>query len=156
MTAELRRELIGEMPQTGTVDWESISLWNPDWKIKSEVHGDAPTKLPQLAGRQNVLMTHPFRHQSGATIERNITVPSGKTTQLHFNVAAREKGKWVLRVFAQARLIHKELIDTAAWKPITIDLTEFAGQEIKVQLENFAYDLQNDYAYWNDLRVISN
>ncbi len=34
-------------------------------------------KLTEYAGRKNVLMTHPFNEQRGASLERRVKLPAG-------------------------------------------------------------------------------
>lgn len=155
MTPELRAELIGETPEGAAKDLEAVALWNPDWRVDSADWGDAPAKLAEFSGRKNVLMTHPFWHQNAAALERDLRVPSGQQTFLNFEVAAADHGKWVLRAFADEKLIHKQIIDDSGdrWKPVSIDLSDFAGQTIRVRLENYAYNLENDYGYWRDIRI---
>ncbi len=41
-------------------DWESVSLWNPQWKVIAPEFERTPVKLSDFHGRQNVLLMHPF------------------------------------------------------------------------------------------------
>jgi hypothetical protein len=40
------------------------------------------------------------------------------------------------------------------WQEVQVDLTPFAGQSVPVRLENYAYDLTNDFAYWDRIEVL--
>jgi hypothetical protein len=50
MTAALRRELVGEESKSIQRDYESISLWNPDWQVESSENGPAPSIEPDWEG----------------------------------------------------------------------------------------------------------
>ncbi len=159
LTPQLRLELIGDEKPTSSIaparDGESVALWNPLWKVLCPEFEGAPRKLPEYAGRSNVLVTHPVDRQTGSALERTIEVPAGKRTSLSLNVAADERGDWELRVLANGRLLRKQVIDKNGprWKEIDVDLSSFAGQKIVLRLENCANDWSWEFAYWSDLDV---
>jgi putative membrane-bound dehydrogenase-like protein len=138
-------------------DGESVALWNPEWRLNAPDFEGSPRKFPEFAGRKNVLMTHPFSLHEPSTLERALKVPAGKHTFLELNVAAHEKGDWQLRISANGHLLKEQIIDKFGprWKTIRIDLSSFAGQEIHLRLENAANNWDWEFAYWNDIRVIS-
>ncbi|MBT5926961.1 MAG: c-type cytochrome, partial [Verrucomicrobia bacterium] len=94
MTSALRRELIGEASVAVQRDYESISLWNPGWQVESTEKGPAPSVEPDWAGAKNVLVTHPFGHQRGAALKRNIKVPAEGKTYLQLKVASAPNNQW--------------------------------------------------------------
>jgi putative membrane-bound dehydrogenase-like protein len=157
MTSALRRELIGEASVAVQRDYESISLWNPGWQVESTEKGPAPSVEPDWAGAKNVLVTHPFGHQRGAALKRNIKVPAEGKTYLQLKVASAPNNQWVLRVFADRKLVARQNIssDDSIWKNIKIDLSQFSGKEIPVRLENYAYDMKNDFGYWGSLGLVT-
>jgi len=157
MTAALRNELVGTSEPLIQRDYESISLWNPDWKVQSAEIRQAPSVEPEWEGSKNVLVTHPFRHQGGASLERTIEVPSQGKTYLDLMVATSPRGQWVLRAFADLKLVARQNISRqgGVWKTIRVDLTPFAGKTIPVRLENYAYDMQNDFAYWGSVKLVT-
>jgi len=52
--------------------------------------------------------------------------------------------------------VHRQRMEanSSAWQDIKVDLTPFAGQSVPVRLENYAYDLTNDFAYWDRIEVL--
>lgn len=154
MTDALRAELIGPVPAQPTRDYESIALWNPEWSVRSAERDIAPSKLHEHLGRKNVLVTYPFWHQGAATLEREFKVPETGTSLLKVHVAAKTDGRWVLRVFADHKMVLQEPITTSdGWREISIDLTPFAGRHIPLKLENYAFNMDQDFAFWSDLRI---
>jgi hypothetical protein len=41
------------------------------------------------------------------------------------------------------------------WAEVEVDLTGFAGQKIKLSLENRANNWNCEWAYWNVIKVVS-
>ena len=140
------------------VDWESVSLWNPEWRVIAPEFESTPAKLVDYAGQRNVLRTHPFDREKPAALERELTVPAGQKTTLKFLVAAHEKSDWELRVLANGKPLHKHLIarqGSEVWQPVTVDLTPLAGQKVTLRLENAANGWSFEFAHWAGLEVKS-
>lgn len=140
-----------------STDGESIALWNPEWKLTAPNFENTPQKLPEFAGKRNVLLTHPYGEQKPSFLERVVKIPADKRTLLTFNAAAHENGDWELRVFANDQLIKKQIIDKSGdrWKSISVDLTPYAGKEIKLRLENAANNWSWEFGYWQDVKLNS-
>ena len=98
-------------------------------------------------------MTHPFWHQRGATLIRQVKVPAEGETHLLLMVAAAPEGQWVLRVFADLKLVARKNISRET--SLKIDLTPFAGKEIPILIENYAYDMKNDFGYWKAVKIVT-
>lgn len=160
MTPELRRALIGDEKPTSSIrperDFESIALWNPEWRVHCPEGEGAPAKLPDFAGRKNVLVTHPYGIERGAALERTLEVPPETKATLLFHVAADDQGDWELRVLANGELLQRETIDATPghrWRTIEVDLSKYAGQKTVVRLENCANQWNSEFAYWSGLEL---
>jgi putative membrane-bound dehydrogenase-like protein len=159
LTPQRRQELIGEGHPSAqireAVDGESVALWNPEWRVHAPEFEGTPRKLFAFEGRNNVLETHPFNRQEAAAIERTVELPSGSRSMLQFDVAAHEEGNWELRVFADDRLLHKQIVDKSGdrWKRVRVDLSSLAGRKVKLRLENFANDWHYEFAYWSHVHL---
>lgn len=144
--------------KAAAIDHESVALWNPEWRVLAPDFEGTPAKLVEFAGKQNVLLTHPFDREKPAALERELTVPAGQKTTLKFSVAAHEKGDWELRVLANGKPLHKQLIarqGSEVWRPVTVDLTPLVGQKITLRLENAATGWSYEFAHWAGLEVKS-
>ncbi|MBM3838735.1 MAG: dehydrogenase [Verrucomicrobia bacterium] len=161
LTPDLRKQLIGDERTTSAIepprDGESVALWNPQWRVICPDIEGAPAKLAEYAGHKNVLMTHPFNHDTGAALERAIEVPGGKRTVLTVEAASHERGDWELRVLADGKLLKKEIIGRSGerWKQIQVDLSPYAGQRTLVRLENCANDWAWEFGYWGKIELKS-
>jgi putative membrane-bound dehydrogenase-like protein len=137
-------------PSSRAIDWESVSLWNPEWKVSAPDFERTPFKLSEYYGQKNVLLVHPFPDKkTPASFERKVKVDPGKT-KLTATVAADDRGDWTLKAVVNGEVI-KELTvdhDKPRWKTLEIDLSKFAGQEVTLRLEAHANGWSMEFAYW--------
>jgi putative membrane-bound dehydrogenase-like protein len=157
---ERRKELIGTNPDQAAVnvparDGESLALWAPGWQIDAPDFEGAPVKMPEFAGRRNVLMTHPYDEQKPAAIVRSLVLPPDSKATLRFAVAAHEQGDWELRVKADGELLHKQTVkhDGSRWQEVKLNLNALAGRRVVLRLENAANNWQWEFGYWADLSL---
>ena len=54
-----------------------------------------------------------------------------------------------------ARAVVSSKTVTDGWLTYTVDLSQYAGKTIKLQLENFPTGWHNEWAYWNEVKVVS-
>jgi putative heme-binding domain-containing protein len=158
----LRRELLGDenaglkksAAANAPVDMESVSLWNPEWRVHCLPFEGAPSRVSEFHGRKNVLMTHPMDRNTPSALERTVRVPT-QGAVLRFAVAAHDQGDWELRVQGGGQLIQRLVVDRTGprWKEVTVDLTRFAGKEVVMRLENAANDWNYEFAYWSALEL---
>jgi putative membrane-bound dehydrogenase-like protein len=137
------------------IDWESVSLWNPDWKVSAPDFERTPVKFAEYHGKTNVLMMHPFPDKkTPASLERKVKIEAGKT-KLQFNVAADDRGDWKLKVLVNGQEIKTLIVDheKPRWKSLEIDLAKFEGQEITLRLEAHASDWHMEFAYWQGITL---
>jgi putative membrane-bound dehydrogenase-like protein len=164
LTPDRKKEFIGGSGDSAFVpsnipsrDGESIALWSPGWQVDCPDFEGAPAKYPEFGGRANVLMTHPYDTKTPAAIVRAINLPAGQKTVLSFVVAAHERGDWDLRILADGEVLKLQRIghDGDRWKPVRIDLSNYAGRRIVLRLENAANDWSWEFGYWADLKLES-
>ena len=137
------------------IDWESMSLWNPDWKVSAPDFERTPVKFAEYHGKTNVLMMHPFPDKkTPASLERKVKVEAGKT-KLTFNVAADDRGDWLVKAVVNGQVVKEAPVDheKPRWKTIEVDLAKFVGQEITVRLEAHANGWSMEFAYWHGITL---
>ena len=136
-------------------DWESVSLWNPKWKVSAPEFERTPVKLSDFHGRKNVLLMHPFAKDKPTVLERTMKLETDKPHKLTAIVAAHDQGDWELRVKVNGKVVKKQVIDHDGerWKTVTADLSEYAGKEVTLQLEGAASGWAWEFGYWGEVRV---
>lgn len=166
LTPEKKKLLIQgvELPSTASqapktnwraIDWESVGLWNPDWKVSAPDFERTPVKLAEYHGKTNVLLMHPFPDKkTPASLERTVKIEAGKT-KLKFSVAADDRGDWLLKVWVNGQAVKEMPVDheKPRWKDVEVDLAKFAGQEVTLRLEAHASDWAWEFAYWGGITL---
>jgi putative heme-binding domain-containing protein len=134
------------------IDWESVSLWNPDWKVNAPDFERTPLKLAEYHGKTNVLLMHPFEKTKPASLERKLKIEAGRT-KLKFSVAADDRGDWILKATVDGMVVKELAVDheKPRWKTVEMDLTKFSGQEITLRLEAHASGWSWEFAYWGGI-----
>jgi len=160
LTPEYRRQLTGETGPSASLapgaDGESVALWNPEWRVSSGNEDGSPVKLPEYAGRRNVLRTRPFGTTRGAALERIVEPSTPERRRLSVSVAAGGEGEWELRVWVDGRLIQKQVVDANGghWKKVVVELPAGTGRPMELRLENCAAGRgREDSAYWAELKI---
>ena len=120
--------------------------------------------LKQYRGRTTVLRTHPDGGEAkqAARLTTAIAVPAGAKSQLAFAVSQHapsetDQKSWELQVFANGREMLSKTIDESAthgnWLDLTVDLSEFAGRRVRLELRHKSGGSDQPYAYWHGVRV---
>jgi hypothetical protein len=138
------------------IDWESVSLWNPDWKVTAPEFEGTPKKLTDFAGRKNVLQLHPFPDKkSPSSLSRKFAVPATGKPVLSFDAAAKESYDWDLVVRVNGKEASRKAINAEGgdWKHQSVDLSPWRGQTIEIQLENHPTGWSWEFSYWSDLKI---
>ena len=137
-------------PSSRAIDWESVSLWNPEWKVSTPDFERTPVKLAEYYGQKNVLLMHPFPDKkTPASFERTLKVGPGKT-KLTATVAADDRGDWTLKAVVNSAVVKELTVDheKPRWKTVEVDLSKFTGQEVTLRLEAHANGWNMEFAYW--------
>ncbi len=115
--------------------------------------------LPEFRGHDNVLRTHPISRDKPCALSTKLTPPADKKTKLVLEVSHDPRGDWRLVVRGNGQRMADEMISketcTNGWRTITVDLSKFAGQELKLDLVNQANDWAWEFGYWGSARIVS-
>lgn len=164
LTPEKKKLLIQgvEVPETASqpkktnwraIDWESVSLWNPDWKVNAPDFERTPVKLAEYHGQTNVLLMHPFPDKkTPASFERQVKL---EKTKLKFSVAADDRGDWLVKVLVNGQEIKAVTVDheKPRWKTVEVDLAKWKSQDITLRLEAHANGWAWEFAYWHGITL---
>lgn len=115
--------------------------------------------LGEHRGRDNVLRTHPVTRDKPCVLSTRLTPPADKKTKLIVDVSHDPRGDWRLVVRGNGQRMADEMISketcSNGWRTITVDLSKFAGQELKLDLVNQANDWSWEFGYWGGARILS-
>lgn len=115
--------------------------------------------LPEFRGRDNVLRTHPVSRDKSCILSTKLTPPAGKKTKLVLDVSHDPRGDWRLLVVGNGQRMADEMISKETcpngWRTLTVDLSKFAGEELKLNLLNQANDWSWEFGYWGGAKIVS-
>ena len=90
---------------------------------------------------------------------RNFSVPTGKKTTLKIRASYHPHGDWQMRVVVGRKVLLEQEISYATvqdeWLDLEIDLTEYAGTNVEIVLENRATGWSNEFGYWGKVELVS-
>ncbi|MBN2210728.1 MAG: ADP-ribosylglycohydrolase family protein [Sedimentisphaerales bacterium] len=138
-----------------------IEKFAPGWKASQCGWDMNPGLWEQWNGRKNVLITHPLDQETGCVLTRKAAVPENKTTLLKLTVGHHTDpvSDWTLIVRVNGKEIFTQAIDNNCsnngWANIEIPLTDFAGQEIELELVNQPSGWSYEAAYWGEISIKS-
>jgi putative membrane-bound dehydrogenase-like protein len=107
------------------------------------------------------VQTHPHDRQTPCTLHhRAASIPQDGKTTLQLRVSHHPHGDWHLRVLANDKIVADQIVgpttvDQDEWLDLSVDLTSFAGQQIRLRIENRANDWHNEWAYWNRIAIVT-
>ncbi len=108
---------------------------------------------------QTGFQTHPKSREIPCRLTRKIAVPKGKSTLLKVRASYHAHGDWQLRILADKKLLHSQIVSyetvKTEWLDLEIDLTAYAGKSIDLILENRANDWRNEFGYWGSIKIVS-
>ncbi len=162
-----RRMVTGDA--AAATDSARSSTQKPDWqktiqKVAPgfEVHnvGEGGVVHHEVFRNARAVQTHPHDRQTPSHLVRNVNVPDGKATRLSMRVSHHPHGDWQLRVLANGDVVADQVVGSATvsedeWLDVNVDLSRFAGQTIKLVIENRPNDWHNEWAYWNNISITS-
>ena len=131
----------------------------PGWTLSHCGPDMDPGRRDAYRGRKNVFMTHPLNREVGAVLSRTVDVPAGKQTALRLVVANDDRGDWVLVVKAGGKALLEKPVNqqttAGGWETVRVDLSGFAGKQVKLELVNQADGWSWEAGYWAEIAVES-
>ena len=138
---------------------KAIERFAPGWKVARCGSDMDPGLKSELRGRENVLLTHPLDHNTGCVLSRTVEIPSGKKTALHLVVGNDERGDWDLIIRAGGRQLLRKTIGEQTtnngWADVKVDLSQFAGESVKIELINQPTEWRYEAGLWATIDIAS-
>lgn len=110
-------------------------------------------------GRGGVLRTHPLSTDSPCVLSGSFPIPGGKKTSLLIDVSHDPKGDWMLIVRANGKTVLRQEVSPKTcprgWGTFKVDLSQFAGQTVNLELQNAASGWSWEFGYWSSVSLIS-
>ena len=132
-----------------------VATFAPGWKVR-DWGGPAmkPGLRTQWDGRNKVLLTHPRSKTVPCVLFRKFDVPAGKKTTLELEITNNPKGNWKLVVLVNDKEAINKDIEETKWQQVQIDLSQYAGKSVAIELQNRATGWSHEAAYWSRIKIV--
>jgi hypothetical protein len=139
---------------------QAVERFATGWQIQDCGPDMNPGLRDRWGGRANVLVTHPLDAQTGCTLTRTCSIPAGKETLLRLVVGHDPQGDFELIVRAAGKELLRKPVSPATcqegpWLEQIVDLSQFAGQEVTLELVNQPTGWAYEAAYWAEIAIVS-
>ncbi|MCL5269893.1 MAG: ADP-ribosylglycohydrolase family protein [bacterium] len=136
---------------------KAVEKFAPGWTISHCGADMDPGLHAQALGRRNVLLTHPLDQETPCVLSRKVDVPPGKKTALRLTVGHHPKGDWNLVVRADMRELLRRTVGQSTapdgWMDVAVDLTEYAGKTVLIELYNQPTGWSWEGGYWAKIAI---
>ena len=106
-----------------------------------------------------MIATYPKEERVPCVLSRKVDIPAGKRTMLKLTVGHHPLGDWDLVVKADGKeLLRKPVGKTTAtngWLDVAVDLSEYKGKSILLELLNQPTDWNFENGYWEKILIES-
>ena len=120
----------------------------------------SPGLYDELFGKKKILLTHPLKKKTDCMLSKKIKIPEAKQTTLELVVGHNPLGDWVLIVKADNKEllnkpVGKEMATKDNWMDVSVNLTEYAGKTVNLQLVNQSSGWNHEAGFWNQIKLVS-
>jgi hypothetical protein len=138
---------------------EAVEKFAAGWEVEKCGEDMDPGLKASWGGKEDVLLTHPLDHDTGCILSKEVELPRGKKSVLKLVVGHHPSGDWGLIVKANdeelfGQLVGKETADDG-WLEVEVDLSDYAGKEIFLELVNQPTGWSFEAAYWAKIEIVN-
>ena len=138
---------------------KTMDKFAPGWAMANCGSEMDPGLRADERGHKNVLVTHPLDKETPCVLSRKVEIPAGKKTSIKLMVGRHSAGDWDLVVRADMReLLRKSIDKTTApngWLDVSVDLSEYQGKSVLMELYNQPSGWCNEAAYWEKISIVT-
>ena len=131
----------------------------PGWRVQLCGEDMDPGLREEHRGRKNVLLTHPVDGDTPCVLSKEVEIPAGKKSRLRLVVGHHPEGDWTLLVRADGKELNKitvgEASATGGWMDVEVDLSDYTGKKVKLELANAASGWTFEAGYWAEIKIVS-
>jgi pimeloyl-ACP methyl ester carboxylesterase len=149
---------------TDTPDMQAIAKLSaqfkkflPYWQLLNCGPDNQPGLRPEFNGHTGVFVTNPLNRDIPAMLQTTWTLTPGRKAALHLQVGRDPKGAWQLSVRADSKEVFSQAIDATTtptgWADLSVDLSAYAGQAVRLEVLNRALGDAKPSAYWGRVQV---
>lgn len=154
-----RRLATGDLAAQSNSNWQRVVA-----KVAPgfDVHhvGEGGIVHHDVFRNRTAMQTHPKDRSQPCRLIRHVKLPAGKKSNLSMRVSHHPHGDWQLRVLVDRdvlvdQIVSPETVAKNEWLDVDVDLSKYAGKQIRLIIENRANNWMNEWAYWNEVKLVS-
>jgi hypothetical protein len=138
---------------------KDVEKFIPGWAMANCGSEMNPGLRADERGHKNVLVTHPLDKDTPCVLSRKIEIPAGKKTSIKLMVGRHSEGDWDLVVRADMRELLRKSVDKttspSGWLEVSVDLSEYQGKSVLMELYNQPSGWCNEAAYWEKISIVT-
>lgn len=140
-----------------SADLQKVAPW---WQIDNCRVSDEQGLQKEVNGRHDIFETRQYYPEAPCRLQTTQTLPQAPRVVLHLVVGRHKDGDWklIVRVNEEDTLtmpIDKQTTPDL-WKEIDVDLTAYAGKEVRLQVCQAELKLfRRGQAYWETIKIVS-
>ncbi|MFP6610956.1 MAG: PVC-type heme-binding CxxCH protein, partial [Pirellulales bacterium] len=120
--------------------------------------GEGGARFHSSFRNRAAVQTHPLDRRRPCVLERTVKIPAGEKTRLLISVSHHTHGDFQLVVRADGKVLEDRIVGAKTvkdeWADLQIDLSSYAGKRVKLTIENKPNDWRNEWAYWNQIKLV--
>ena len=154
-----RRLTTGDIATGSDADWQKVvGKVAPGFDLRNV--GEGGVVHHKVFRNRSAMQTHPKDREQPCRLIRDLKVPLGKETKLSMRVSHHPHGDWQLRVLVDKKLlvdqtVSSKTVSKTEWLDVNVDLSDYAGKQVRLTIENRANNWRNEWAYWNEVKLVS-
>lgn len=141
-------------PQSKDEQQRLLGRVAPGFKVHNV--GEGGVVFHQSFRNRKAVQTHPLDRKTPCSIYRELEVP--KNGKLRMRVSHHPHGDWQLRVLVDDKVAFDRVVESKSvekeWLETSVDLSPWAGQRVKLTIENRANNWHCEWAYWHEIAVV--
>jgi putative membrane-bound dehydrogenase-like protein len=105
------------------------------------------------------VQTHPLKQGVPSVLRNTAEIPKNQRTELKITVSHHPHGDFELRVKVDGKVVSTQPVSPKSvhdeWLTHRVDLSEYAGNTVKIEVENFPTGWAAEWAYWHEVKLVS-
>ena len=138
---------------------KAMAQFAPGWKVAKCGEEMDPGLKDEVRGKRNVLVTHPLSETVGCVLSRTVELPANRVSTLRLVVGNDPRGDWDLIVKANGKQLLRKTIGpqttTVGWTEVSVNLSPYSGQTVKLELINEPTGWRFEAAHWAEISLQS-
>jgi len=139
---------------------KAIEKFAPGWTATNCEEDDVDVGLHgRIQGKENVLGTHPLDEDTACVLSKRLAIPKDGKTSLRLVVGHDPIGDWELIVKADGKELMRSTVGkktaTDGWMDVSIDLSAYAGDAVKIELFNQPNGWERETGFWAQIDLVT-